>query len=47
MRVVEQIEEVRCGTDLRSASVGGSGASGEHLKVLPGQDLQFTVDSEF
>ena len=25
----------------------GSGASGEHLKVLSGQDLQFTVDSEF
>ena len=28
-------------------SFGGPGACGEHLKVLSGQDLQFTVHFEF
>ena len=30
-----------------SRGLGRTGANGEHLKVLSGQDLQFTVDSEF
>ena len=50
MRVEKQVEEVRCGTEYRldcvSRGVGGSEASGEHLEVLSGQNLQFTVDSD-